>query len=77
MVLISRIPDAKLSMLASDGLEASEGIGENTYPFVVLECVESCMYGDEFRPHDGAGIFRPSRVYKYGSGGWDVHHRRS
>ena len=41
-------------MLALDGLEASEGIGEYTYPFVVLECGESRMYGDEFRPHDGA-----------------------
>jgi hypothetical protein len=64
-------------MLVPDGLEAGEGIGEYTDPFMVLECGESRMYGDEFHPHNGACLFRPGCVYKYGSGGWYVYHRRS
>jgi hypothetical protein len=77
VVVISRIPDAKVSMLVPDGLEVGEGIGEYTDSFMVLECSESRMYGDEFRPRDGAGLFRPRCVYEYGSGGWYVYHRRS
>ena len=77
VVVISRIPDAKVSMLVPDGLEVGEEIGEYTDPFMVLKCRESRVYGDEFRPHDDACLFRPSRVYKYDSGGWDLHHRRS
>ncbi len=45
VVVSSRIPDARVGMLVSDGLEAGEGIGEYTDPFMVLECCESCMYG--------------------------------
>ena len=71
VVVISRIPDAKVSMLVPDGLEARERIGKYTDPFMVLECRESRVYGDEFRPHDSAGFFRPSCVYVYsGSGGY-------
>ena len=77
VVVISRIPDAKVSMLVSDGLKAGEGIGEYTDLFMVLECGESRMYGDEFCPHDSAGLFRPRCVCEYGSGGWYVYHRRS
>ena len=62
MVVVSRIPDAWVGMLVPDGLEAREGIGEYTDPVMVLECGESRVYGDEFRPHDGAGLFRPSCV---------------
>ena len=60
VVVISRIPDAKVSMLVPDGLEAGERISEYTEPFMVLECSESRMYGNEFRPHDGAGLFCPA-----------------
>ena len=60
--------------MVPDGLEAGEGIGEYNDPFMVLECGESRVYGDEFRPHDGADLFRPNFVYKYGIGGWDVYH---
>ncbi len=77
VVVVPRIPDAWVGMLVSDVLEAGEGVGEYTDPVVVLECGESRVYGDEFGPHDGAGLFRPSCVYKYGGGGWDVYHRRS
>ncbi len=77
VVVVSRTPDASVSMPVPDGLEAGEGIGKYTDPVMVLECGERRMYGDEFRPHDGAGLFRPSCVYKYGSGGWYVYHRRS
>ena len=77
VVVVSRTPDAGESMLVPDGLEAREGIGDYTDPFMVLKCRESRVYPDEFRPRDSAGLFRPNRVYKYGRGGWDVHHRRS
>ena len=76
VVVVSRTPDAWVGMLVPDGLQAGVRIGEYTDPFMVLECGESRMYGDELRPHDGAGLFRPSCVYKYGSGGWYVYHRR-
>ena len=46
VVLVSRTPDAWVSMLVPDGLEAGEGIGEYTDPFMVRECGESRMYGD-------------------------------
>ncbi len=39
-----------------------DGICEYADLFMVLECSESRMYGDEFRPHDGAGLFRPRCV---------------
>ena len=68
VVVVSRTSDARVGMSVSDGLEAREGIGKYTDLFMVLECGESRMYGDEFRPHDGAGLFRPSCVNKYGSG---------
>jgi hypothetical protein len=48
--------------LVPDGLEAGEGIGEYTDPFMVFECGESRVHGDEFRPRDGAGLFRPRCV---------------
>ena len=77
MVVVSGIPDAWVGMLVLDGLEAGEGISEYTDPVMVLECGESRVYGDEFRSHDGAGLFRSSCVYKYGGGGCNVYHRRS
>ncbi len=77
VVVVPRMPGAWLGMLVSDGLEAGEGIGEYTDPVMVHECDESRVNGDEFRPHDGAGLFRPGGIYKYGGGGWDVYHRRS
>ena len=76
VVVVSRTPDAWVSMLVPDGLKTGEGVAEYPDPFMDLECRESRVYGDEFHPHDGACLFRPSSVYKYGSGGWDVHHRR-
>ncbi len=66
VVVVPRIPDAWVGMLVLDGLEAREGIGEYTDPLMVLKCDESRVYGDKFRPHDGAGLFRPNCVYKYG-----------
>ena len=33
------------------------------------------MYGDQLRPHDGAGSFRSGGIY-VGSVGGNVHHRR-
>ncbi len=77
VVVVLRIPDAWVGMLVSGGLQTGERIGEYTDPVMVLECGESRVPGDEFRPHDGAGLFRPNCVYKYGGGGWDVYHRRS
>ena len=77
VVVVSRTPDAWVGMVVPDGLRTGEGVGEYPDSFMVLECRESRVYGDELRPHDGACLFCPSRVYTYGSGGWDVHHRRS
>ncbi len=62
VVVVSRSSDARMSMSVSDGLEAGEGINKYADPFMVLECDESRMYGDEFRPRDGAGLFRPNCV---------------
>ena len=44
---------------------------------MVLECSESRMYGNQFRPHDGAGLLRPLRVNEYGGGSRYMYHRRS
>jgi len=66
VVIVSRTPVDWVGMLVPDGLEAREGIGEYTDPIMVLECGERRVYGDELRPHDGAGLFRSSCVYKYG-----------
>ena len=38
VVVVSRTPEAWVSMLMPDGLEAREGIGEYTDLFMVLEC---------------------------------------
>ena len=58
-------------------MEAGEGIGRNTDPFVLRECGESRVYGDEFRPHDSAGLLNPTCVYIESSGDGYVNHRRS
>ena len=77
VVVISRAPGTKARVVVPDGLEAGEGIGEYADPFMVLECSESRMYGDELRPHDGSGLFCPRCVNEYDSGGWYMYHRRS
>ena len=34
------------------------------------------MYGDQIRPHNGAGFFRSRGIYVHGSVCGNVHHRR-
>ncbi len=62
-MVVPRTSDTRVGMVVPYGLETGEGIGEYTDPFVFRECGESRVYGDEFRPHDGAGLLRPSCVY--------------
>ena len=75
-MVVFRAPDARVCMLVPDGLEAREGINEDTDSFVALKCLESRVYGDEFCPHNGAGLFSPRCVYIYSGGRWYVDHRR-
>ena len=73
-MVVLRAANARVGMVVLYGLEAGEGFGEYTDPVMVLECGESRVYGDEFRPHDGAGLFRPSCVYIYGCGSGYMDH---
>ncbi len=69
--------DTLVGMVVPYGLEAGEGVGEYTEPVVFRKCGESRVYGDEFHPHDGAGLLRPSCVYIDGGGSGYVDIRRS
>jgi hypothetical protein len=77
VVVVPRTADTRVGMVVPYGLEAGEGVGKYTDPIVFRECCESRVYGDEFRPHDSAGLLRPGRVYVDGSVGGYVNHRRS
>ncbi len=72
-----RTSNTRVGMVVPYGLEAGEGTGEYTEPVVLRKCGESRVYGDEFRPHDGAGLLRPSRVHIDGGACGYVDHRRS
>ena len=76
VVVVPRNQNAWVGMLVSDGLEAGAEIGEYTDSVMVLECGENRVYGDEFRPHDGAGLFRSCSIYVYGGAGGSVYHCR-
>ena len=69
--------DTRVGMVGPYALEVGEGVGEYSEPVVFRKCGESRVYGDEFRPHDGAGLLRPSCVYIDGGGSGYVDHRRS
>jgi hypothetical protein len=58
-------------------LQAGQGVREDTQPFVVRECAERRLYCDEFCPHDGAGLLRPSCIYVDNCGGGYMDHRRT
>ena len=77
VMVVPRTADTRVGVLVMYAMEVGEGIGKYTDPFVLRECGESRVYGDEFRPHDSAGLLRPNCVYIEGGGGGYVNHKRS
>ena len=69
--------DTRVGVLVLYDLEAREGIGKYTDPFVLREFGDSRVYSDEFHPHDSAGLLRPTCVYIEGCGGGYVNHIHS
>ena len=74
VMIVFRAPYARVGMMVSDGLETREGVSEYPDPLVVLKCLESRVYGDEFCPHNGAGLLSPGCVYIDGGGRRYVDH---
>jgi hypothetical protein len=62
-MVVPRTADTRVGMVVPYGLEAREGIGEHSDPFVFHKCGESRVYGDDVRPRDSAGLLRPNCVY--------------
>ncbi len=59
------------------GLEVGQGIREYAYQLVSCECDEIRVYGYQFHPHDGAGLFYSRSINVDSSAGRDVDHRRN
>jgi hypothetical protein len=63
-------------MVVPNGLEAGYEVFEDAYPIVRNERCKRRMYGYQFCPHNGVGLFYSRGIYVDGRVGWTVYYRR-
>ena len=73
MVVVLCTRGTGIGMMVPNGLAAS---CDYAYPIVGRECGKGRVNGYQFiRPHDGAGLFCPRKIYVDSSASGNVHHR--
>ena len=77
MVVVLLTTGTRVGVVLPYGLEARYGVYTYAYPLVCLERGERRVYGFQFRPHDGADLFRSRNIYVNSGVGGDVDHRRT